>query len=202
MLTSAAVSRGLVSHLRRSDHLRDLSPALPGWAEVLTTGPPGLASIAIFAMSFFLNLLRARDNKGGVLTSAAVSRGLVPHLRRSDHLRDLSPALPGWAEVLTTGPPGLASIAIFAMSFFLNLLQARDNKGGVLTSAAVSRGLVPHLRRSDHLRDLSPALPGWAEVLTTGPPGLASIAIFAMSFFLNLLQAGYKGEGGAHLNSG
>jgi hypothetical protein len=41
---------------------------------------------------------------------------VVPRLQRSTILAILIPALPGWAEVLTTGPPGLASIAIFAVS--------------------------------------------------------------------------------------
>jgi hypothetical protein len=33
-----------------------LSPALPGWADVLASGPPGLASVAIFAVSILSQL--------------------------------------------------------------------------------------------------------------------------------------------------
>ena len=43
--------------------------------------------------------LKTHDTGGRAL-------GLVPRLRRSDHLRGRYPALPGWAEVLTAGPTG------------------------------------------------------------------------------------------------
>jgi hypothetical protein len=50
-----------------------MTQTLPGWAHVLTTGPPGLASIAIFAVSFLSQLATGklaaptarRDGKGG-----------------------------------------------------------------------------------------------------------------------------------------
>jgi hypothetical protein len=58
-------------------------------------------------------------------------------------------------------------------------MAGRDRR---VTQVGGGAGLVPRLRRSDCLGDRFPALPGWAEVLTAGPPGLASIAIFAASF--------------------
>jgi hypothetical protein len=108
------------------------------------------------------------------MTQVGAGTGLVPRLRRSDHLRDWFPALPGWAEVLTTGPPGLASIAIFAVSF--------------LSQLATGKPVAPtaHRARRDD-KSSSGLIPrGWAEVLTTGPPGPASIAIFAVSFLSQL----------------
>src|ERR1700734_1362159 len=52
--------------------------------------------------------------------------------------------VPGWADVLSTGPPGLSSMAIFAVSILSQLATgkptARDDKGGgQLTLAAVTQ---------------------------------------------------------------
>jgi hypothetical protein len=49
--------------------------------------------------------------------------GLVPHLRHSDHVRDLAPVLPGLAHVLAVGPPGHASMGISQCRVFLNPLK-------------------------------------------------------------------------------
>src|ERR1700733_5558262 len=67
------------------------------------------------------------------MTNLRSATGLVPRLRRShgrpgqaDHLRDRSPALPGWAHVWRAGPPGLASMAIFSVSFLPQLATDRS----------------------------------------------------------------------------
>jgi hypothetical protein len=54
----------------------------------------------------------------------------VPRLWRSDHDGDSNPALPGWADVLAGGPPGLVHARFFA-SLFVSPLEAIE--GGFLT---------------------------------------------------------------------
>src|SRR3954454_6560493 len=58
--------------------------------------------------------------------------GQVPRLRRSDLFFDF-PALPGWADVWRSAPPGLASTAICRVIGFMTSPKARssarDDKG-------------------------------------------------------------------------
>jgi hypothetical protein len=84
----------------------------------------------------------------------------------------------------------------------------------LMTQGERTIDLVPRLRRSDPLRDRFPSPSGLGSRLAVGPPGLASMAIFAVSF-LPQLAAGTsaaptarrggqddKGESDASIESG
>jgi hypothetical protein len=95
---------------------------------------------------------------------------VVPRLQRSTILAILIPALPGWAEVLTTGPPGLASIAIFAVSS-LHQLATGNSSTSTGNSSTCHRQFI-NLPQASHLLGMTKwgfALPcngvddGWVE---------------------------------------
>jgi hypothetical protein len=91
----------------------------------------------------------ARRSRGTADPSAALGMtrsGLVPRLRRSDHLRYRFPALPGWADVLRSALRALHPWRL-PVSFLPQLaagkLAARDDKGD-------GRASIEHSGASDN----------------------------------------------------